>query len=90
MQNEIERAGVSTVQVTHKPEITLYTRVPRAAYVRFPLGNPMGEACAPDQQRAMLLTLLEIVEQAEQPERVYELPYRWRRWNPNAQGPTDH
>ena len=84
MQNEIERAGVVTVTVTHKPEITLFTRVPRAAWVRFPLGNPLGQANEPAQQRAMLLELLRIAAEADRPECVYQLPFRWRRWRPDA------
>lgn len=67
-----------------KPEITLHTRVPRAAFLRFPLGNPLGQPGVPDQHRAILNALLEIAAGADVPGRVYDLPFRWRRWPPGA------
>lgn len=70
---------MSTVSVSMRPEISLAMRVPRAAYVRFPLGNPMGEAGRPDQQRRILEDMFELLETADEPS-VIELPYRWRRW----------
>jgi D-proline reductase (dithiol) PrdB len=54
-------------------------KVPRAVYVRFPLGNPLGEPGRPDQQRRILDEMLELLETAEEPQ-IVELPYRWRRW----------
>lgn len=79
VQAELERAGMSTVSVSMRPDISLGMKVPRAAYVRFPLGNPFGEPGRPDQQRRILDHLLELVETCEEPQ-VVELPYRWRRW----------
>lgn len=70
---------MSTVSVSMRPEISLHMKVPRAAYVRFPLGNPLGEAGRPDQHRRILEDLFELLETAEEPG-VIELPYRWRRW----------
>lgn len=70
---------MSTVSVSMRPEISLEMKMPRAAYVRFPLGNPLGEPDRPDQQRRILEDLFELLENAEEPQ-VVELPYRWRRW----------
>jgi hypothetical protein len=53
--------------------------ISRAAYVRFPTGNPMGEPHRPDQARTLLHAVLEVLEMAEGPEYVVRLPYRWRR-----------
>ena len=79
VQSELEGAGMSTVSVSLRPDISLAMKVPRAAYVRFPLGNPMGEPGRPDQQRRILDDLFELLETAQEPQLV-ELPYRWRRW----------
>lgn len=79
VQSALETAGMSTVSVSMRPEISLHMKVPRAAYVRFPLGNPLGEAGRPDQHRRILEDLFELLETAEEPG-VIELPYRWRRW----------
>lgn len=79
VQSELEGAGMSTVSVSLRPDISLAMKVPRAAYVRFPLGNPMGEPGRADQQRRILEDLFELLERAEEPQLV-EMPYRWRRW----------
>lgn len=70
---------MSTVSVAMRPEISLGMKVPRAAYVRFPLGNPFGEPGRPDQQSRILEDLFQLLETATEPQ-VVELPYRWRRW----------
>lgn len=62
-----------------RPDITWHMNVSRAAYVRFPLGNPFGEAEAPEQHRLVLEQLFRLLEEATEPTFV-ELPFRWRRW----------
>ena len=64
------------------PVITLGVRVPRAGYVRFPLGTPFGEPWHRDVQRAILADLLRLVWDAPGPETVVRFPYRWRRGLP--------
>jgi hypothetical protein len=79
VQSAIEAAGMSTVSVSMRPEISLAMKMPRAAYVRFPLGNPFGEPGRADQQARILEDLFQLLETADEPQ-VVELPYRWRRW----------
>lgn len=79
VQSELESGGMSTVSVSMRPEISLAMKMPRAAYVRFPLGNPFGEPNRPDQQRQILEDLFGLLETSDAA-RVVELPYRWRRW----------
>lgn len=79
VQGAIERVGIATVSLTLRPEITLFMNIPRAAYVRFPLGNPFGEPHQPAQHHLVLEDLLQLLETAAAPT-VIELPYRWRRW----------
>ena len=62
------------------PEITAGMHVSRAARVRFPLGNPLGEANQPAQHRLVLEQLFQLLETAREPSLV-ELPFRWRRWS---------
>jgi D-proline reductase (dithiol) PrdB len=81
VQGAVEAAGIPTVSVCMRPEITCHMNVSRAAYVRFPLGNPLGEPGRPDQQRLVLDQLLRLLEEADQGGTVVELPFRWRRWN---------
>jgi hypothetical protein len=79
VQSQLEGAGMSTVIVSMRPEISFAMKVPRGAFVRFPLGNPFGEPGRADQQNRILHDLFHLVETAEEPTLV-ELPYRWRRW----------
>ena len=79
VQGTLEEAGIATVSLTLRPEITACMKLSRAAYVRFPLGNPFGENDRPDHQRTILRDLLDLVATVDAPETVVELPYRWRR-----------
>lgn len=79
LQGAIERRGIPTISITVRPEITAYANVSRACYLRFPTGNPVGEANRPDQQYTILATVLEQLVAIEQPGTIVELPYRWRR-----------
>ena len=79
VQGAIERAGMPTASLSLRPEITFGVRVSRAAYVRFPMGNPFGEPDHPEQGRLVFGALLDLLENATGPEFV-ELPYRWKRW----------
>jgi hypothetical protein len=79
IQNVIEGAGITTVSATMKPEITHYVRVPRAARMRFPQGNPLGEAGRTEQQRVILSDLLRLPWVVAKAERIVTLPHRWRR-----------
>lgn len=79
VQGALDRAGFPTVSVTLRPEITAHMRVSRAAYVRFPLGNPFGEAGRIDHQQRILGDLLGLLASASDAGTLVELPYRWRR-----------
>lgn len=77
--NGLEAAGMSTIVISLRPDVTQGTGAPRAMYIRFPMGDPVGEPGKPDQQRRILLSALELVPQLERPGLLVELPYRWRR-----------
>lgn len=79
VQAKIEASGIPTVTISMRPDVTFGVGVPRAAYARFPHGNPMGEPHRPEQHHLVLESLLQLLETAEEPTFV-ELPFRWRRW----------
>ncbi|MDG1990748.1 MAG: hypothetical protein P8J51_05710 [Dehalococcoidia bacterium] len=62
-----------------KPEITSHVQVPRAAYIRFPLGNPIGESFKKNDQKIILSDLLKLCKTIKSPGTIFELPYRWKR-----------
>jgi hypothetical protein len=80
VSGSLERAGIPTATMSLRPEITFGVGVSRAAYARFPMGNPLGEPNRPDQQHLMIEALLGLLETAEGPGTFVELPFRWRRW----------
>lgn len=79
LQNAIEKVGIATVSVSVRPEITAHVGVPRAAYLRFPTGQPLGEVGQGEQHRTILKAALGLLETAEGPGTLVELPFRWRR-----------
>lgn len=79
VQRVIEAAGVPTVGITLQKDITLSVRPPRALYLRYPFGHPMGEAFAVAQQRTILRDALRALETVSTPGQIVEPGYRWKR-----------
>ncbi len=56
LAGEIERRGIATTSVTTLREVTGKVRPPRALFVPFPLGYPLGRAGDADIQARILRT----------------------------------
>ena len=59
---ELERQGVSTVAVQLLRHVAERVRPPRALFVPFPHGYPLGEPNAPPRQHAVIETALSMLE----------------------------
>ena len=46
IQRAVESAGIPTIGITLQKEVTRRVKPPRALYLRYPFGHPMGEAFA--------------------------------------------
>lgn len=79
IQKVIEAAGIPTVSISLVKEITEQVRPPRAVYLNWPLGHPMGEPGNRAQQHRVLLDALSMLETARAPGTLIEPGYRWRR-----------
>lgn len=79
MAREIEAAGIPTVALSLALEVTEAVGVPRALFVKWPLGHPLGEADAPAQQRTILYDALHLLLHAAEPGIIRQPGYRWRR-----------
>ncbi len=75
----LERAGIATVSLSIAKELTEAVGVPRAVFVKWPLGHPLGEPDHGAQQRTLLFDALQLLVEAEQPGIIREPGYRWRR-----------
>lgn len=81
----IEQHGIATVALSLQRELTETTRPPRALYLRWPYGHPLGEPFNVAQQRWVLNDALRALEEIRTPGTIIDLPYRWRRPGPWAE-----
>ncbi len=79
IQKVIETAGIPTVSISILKEITEQVRPPRAVFLPWPLGHPMGEPGHAAQQRRVLLDALGLLESARSPGALLEPGYVWGR-----------
>jgi hypothetical protein len=60
----LERRGIATVAIQLLREVAEQVRPPRALWVPFPHGYPLGEPGAPDRQHAVIEQALGLLEDA--------------------------
>lgn len=65
MQGEIERAGIPTVSISLLKDITLKVKPPRALWVPFNHGYPLGEPDNPAIQKEVLQAALSLLTEAQ-------------------------
>lgn len=77
IQDACEQAGIATISITLKPEVTQFMNIPRAIYIRYPYGYPVGPAFNPCLQKEILQKSLDLIYQIGNPGTVVKLAYRW-------------
>lgn len=75
----IERVGIPTVSISLTKDLTAAVGVPRALFVKWPLGHPLGEPENKAQQRTIIFDALTLLRTAQEPGLIVEPGYRWRR-----------
>lgn len=75
----VEAAGIPTVVVSIARDLTAAAGTPRAVFVKWPLGHPLGEAGAVCQQQTIIFQALSWLIHAPEPGAIRDLHYRWRR-----------
>jgi hypothetical protein len=78
IQNAVEKAGIATISISHLVDLTEKVRVPRAMYLRFPLGRSFGKAGETEFQRQILLDAIHYLGEITEPETIVRLPYKWK------------
>ena len=73
---------MATVSLSIQRELTEKTRPPRALFLRWPYGHPLGEPFNVAQQRWVLLDALRALTEVPAPGMIQDLPYLWRRPGP--------
>jgi len=75
----VEAAGIPTVAVSLARDLTVAVGTPRAVFVKWPLGRPLGEPGAAAQQRTVIHAALRLLVTANAPGALVEPGWRWRR-----------
>ena len=73
----IEQRGITTVCVVMNRDITDNVKTPRALFVRFPYGAPLGPAGNAAVQEAVVRAALELLTNAAQPGAIVEAGVEW-------------
>jgi D-proline reductase (dithiol) PrdB len=79
IQREIEGTGIATVSISIVREYTEKVKPPRAIFLRWPFGHPLGEPHHPAQQSAVLGKAFEALYQIAAPGEIIDVNWRWRR-----------
>ena len=64
---ELERNGIATVAVSLLKEVTSIIKPPRALFVPFPLGFPLGEPNNPTLQNSVICESLKLLSETDAP-----------------------
>jgi D-proline reductase (dithiol) PrdB len=78
----IEHYGIPTVSLSIQRELTEKTRPPRALFLRWPYGHPLGEPFNVAQQRWVLSDVFRAFAEMKIPGEIIDLPYLWKRPGP--------
>jgi hypothetical protein len=75
----VEAAGIPTISISLAKDLTLAIGTPRAVFLKWPLGHPLGEPGHPMQQRTVIYTALLTLLTVQEPGILIEPGLRWRR-----------
>jgi hypothetical protein len=67
LQAAIERAGIATVSISLLREVTSVIRPPRALFVPFPMGHPLGAPNDAPLQHQIIAPALGLLERDDVP-----------------------
>jgi hypothetical protein len=73
----LEAGGIATVTYTNARDIAAAAGNPRQIFLNYPLGNPAGRPHDPANQRDVLCAGLKLLEEADKPGIIVDLPHVW-------------
>ncbi len=71
-------SGIPTASIINLRARMERLKLPRSVVVKFPRGATVGTPKDTTQQRQVLLDALRLLETAQEPGTMVDLPYRWR------------
>ena len=82
IQRMAEEAGIATISLGNAAERMAHIKPPRALLVKFARGSMFGEPGNVKRHRRIILDALEALKTMTVPGSIKELPYRWKRPDP--------
>ena len=79
IQRAIEKEGIPTIAISIMRKLTEDVKSPRAVFLKWPMGHPLGEPDNAWQHTAVLKSAFTALETITAPGTIIDLPYRWRR-----------
>ena len=73
----IEEAGIPTICAVLAHDIASLVKMPRAAFLDFPMGHTMGRPGNSEEQRTILHAVLEAAVRISNPGEIVDLPFQW-------------
>ncbi len=73
----LEEAGIATICLNMRREVTENVKPPRTLSVKFPLGAPLGPAGDSAMQRGVIAEALEVLASAAEPGAIVDSPQAW-------------
>lgn len=69
-----------TIAISILRKFTEEVRSPRAVFLKWPMGHPLGEPGRVDQQMKVLECAFRALREIKEPGTIIDLPFRWRRY----------
>jgi D-proline reductase (dithiol) PrdB len=79
IQRVIEQTGIPTISISIVRSYTEKVKPPRSIHLRWPFGHPLGEPGRSDQQAAVLAKAFDALYRIDEPGKIIDVPWRWRR-----------
>ena len=68
-----------TISISILRKLTEEVKPPRALFLRWPFGHPLGEPGNVDQQMTIIRDAFKYLKEIDKPGSIVDLPYRWKR-----------
>ena len=82
IQRMAEEAGIVTISMGNDAGRMARIKPPRALIVKFARGSMFGEPGNVKRQRRIIMDALEALKTMTEPGTIRELPYQWKRPDP--------
>jgi len=80
IQREIEAHGIPTASITIVRKFTEDVMAPRAMFLKWPLGHPVGEPFKKAEQTFIVKKALNLLLEVKEPGTIVDPHFPWKRY----------